>query len=191
MKGTGPLNLKQEDFCQIYVSTGKCGFSYDTAFGCTRAGKSPSSIASASTRLLRQPNVKERVQEIQNQIAERNNIAIDELISDLARMIRFDPADIYDDAGALLPIRQISRPVRQMISSLDVEELYIGKGKDRENYGCIKKVKLFSKLDAIEKLMKYLGAYEKDNTQKAPIIQYENVSKQYPDGHLKIVKKSG
>ena len=37
---------------------------------------------------------------------------------------------------------------------------------DKKANASIKDVKLISKLDAFEKLMKYYGGYEKDNSQK-------------------------
>ena len=49
-----------------------------------------------------------------------------------------------------------------MISSIDTDELFMGK----MIIGQTKKIRLYSKLDGIEKLMKHLGGYEKDNTQR-------------------------
>ena len=43
------------------------------------------------------------------------------------------------------------------------------------------KLKLYDKQRALENLGKNLGYYEEDNKQKTPVIQYQNVSNQFPD----------
>lgn len=188
-EGEGKLTPKMLEYCEEYVLTGSSKMAYLKAYN--TSNMKSGTISSKGSTMLTWKNIGDRISEIREKLYERNRATIDELIRDLSKMVRFDPGDMYDDNGALLPIKQMSKEVRQMIISFDLEELYFGKGKDKENYGCLKKVRLIPKLDAIEKLMKFLGAYQVDNIQKAPIIQYENVSKQYPNGHMKIVKKSG
>ena len=46
-------------------------------------------------------------------------------------------------------------------------EEYEGSGEDRRLVGHVKKYKVTEKTSAIDKLMKHLGLFEKDNEQKA------------------------
>ena len=80
--------------------------------------------------------------------------------------MRFDIADLYEDNGRLKSIHEIPKDSRLVISELSVFEEFEGTGKDRELIGFTKKLKTLDRKGAIVELMKYLGAYEKDNKQK-------------------------
>ena len=85
-------------------------------------------------------------------------------------MLRFDIAEIYDEAGNLKHIHSIPKKARLMISELSSDELKgTVKGKTVA-VGQTKKVKVFDKLQAIEKLMKHFGGYKADNDQSKPEI---------------------
>jgi len=163
------LTVMQEKFCQEYVKLSSPSKAYRASYNAENM--KPATIGTKSNHLINQYNISARILELRTGIENRNKITIDELVVDLANMVRFDPGDMYDDNGALLPIKQMPKNVRQMILSLDSIELYQGTGKRRIQVGEVKKVRLMPKLEAIEKLMKYFGAYEKDNNQKTPVQQ--------------------
>lgn len=56
-----------------------------------------------------------------------------------------------------------------MISQLEIDEIYV----KNESIGQVKKIKVFDKMQAVEKFMKYFGAYGKDNEQKQPIVNVD------------------
>ncbi|MEC4050579.1 terminase small subunit [Flavobacterium sp. SUN046] len=162
---TNNLTKKQEDFCQAYMKYGDMSAAYREAYKCNNM--KPESINIQGFKTFNLPKIALRIKELQSEVAERNKISIDELVQNLSGMVRFDPAEIYDENGALKSIHDIPKAARQMIAELNVDEI---------NYngtiiGHTKKLKLFDKLAAIEKLMKYLGGYEKHNEQKQQQIQ--------------------
>lgn len=169
---------KQEMFCQAYVRLGSMTEAYIEAYNATNMKQS--TIGVKASKMMKEYKYSIRVQTIREELEERNKITIDELVSDLARMIRFDPADMYSEVGELKAIHDMPKHVRQMISSLDVAEIWAGVGEDRIEIGQLKKIRLYNKLDAIDKLMKHLGAYGKHNSQK-PADQI--VVFQLPDNH--------
>ena len=73
----------------------------------------------------------------------------------------FKPKDLFNEDGSLKPINDLPDEVAGCIASLDVVENHFGESLQRKT-----KVKLYSKLEAIEKLAKHLGFYEKDNEQQ-------------------------
>ena len=158
------LTDKQENYCQAYVVCGNQSAAYRIAYDAD--SMNIHTVAQEACRLHANPDITARIRAIQNEAYERNKITIDELVQDLAGMVRFDPADMYDDDGKLLPLRQMPKQARQMISQLDTDELYVTIDGQREVIGYTKKVRTIQKLDAVEKLMKHLGGYEKDNFQK-------------------------
>lgn len=158
------LTDKQEKYCQAYVICANQSTAYRIAYNAEDMNSN--TIAVKACELHANGNVSVRIKQIQKEVYERNKITIDELVQDLAGMVRFDIADMYDEDGNMLPIKQMPLPVRQMIQQLETDEIYVTIDGKKEVIGHTKKVRTIPKLDAVEKLMKHLGGYEKDNFQK-------------------------
>lgn len=88
------------------------------------------------------------------------------MIQEAARIGLLDPARLFDEKGNLLPINDIPAEVRAAIASIEVGEVEI----DGEVTTRVKKIKLWDKNSALEKLMKHLGSFERDNQQKAGLF---------------------
>ncbi|AWH84920.1 hypothetical protein HYN59_07175 [Flavobacterium album] len=162
------LTIKQENFCQAYIRLGNKSAAYREVY--TVSGISQKNVCTKASLLTNNVLVMSRIKELQQEVSVRNNIDLDELLQTLAAMVRFDIADLYDENGTLIPLKDMPKETRQMIQQLDVSEVY-GRNSDgvRDVIGAVKKVKTYSRTDAIEKLMKHLGGYEKDNRQSQPI----------------------
>ena len=154
------LTEKEERYCQAYVVSGNQKTAYRTAYDAD--AMNDNSVAVEACRLHASPNISLRIREIQFEAYQRNKASIDELVADLSLMARFDIGDLYDDNGNLLPIKEMPLTGRQLINQFDVDEIKF----DGVSIGQTKKIRLYNKLDVVEKLMKHLGGYEKDNFQK-------------------------
>ncbi|MCW4470595.1 terminase small subunit [Flavobacterium sp. MFBS3-15] len=163
MKKLKPLNIRQENFCHAYVRLGSKSQAYQEAYSLTgeniaqRAGK-------YGFRLAKYPAAAARIAELQQEKFQRE-VSIDHLLHSLAAMLRFDIADLYDENGCLKNLKDLPKETRLMIQQFEVNEVFTRTGSERTLAGFTKKVKTYSKTDAIEKLMKHLGGYEKDNRQ--------------------------
>ncbi len=168
MKKTKTLTIKQENFCQAYIRHGNKSAAYREAYDIS--GMAQRTIWGKALVVGKNAGVIARIEELQQEAQARNNITLDEIIQELAAIVRFDIADLYDDNGALKNIADMPKATRQMIQQLDISEVY-GRNSEgvRDVVGAVKKVKTYSRTDAIEKLMKHLGGYEKDNQQSKPI----------------------
>lgn len=155
------LTDKQESFCQAYIASGNKSDAYRVAYDADAMNST--SVRVAAFELFQNPNITQRVDELQKEIRERNKIKIDDVLSVLTDMIKFDISELYDENDNLKSIHDIPKQHRQMITSVKSDHLYGGK----EIIGETKEVKTLNKLDVIEKFMKHLGGYEKDNTQKS------------------------
>lgn len=158
------LTEKQERFCQAYIEFGNKSEAYRDAYEADAMNSN--SVRVAANEVFNTPNVTLRIEELQKEIRERNKVKIDDVLGVLADMIKFDIAEIYDDEGRLRPIKDIPKPHREMINSVKVYEDFMNIDGQREKIGETKEVKILNKLDVIEKFMRHLGAYEKDNSQK-------------------------
>jgi len=159
------LTAKQESYCQNYVVCGNQSTAYRLAYDA--GAMNSNTVAVEACKLHSDHNITLRIKELQQETWERNKASIDELVNVLSGMVRFDIADLYDENGNLLQIKEMPLIARQMISELTSDEIKMG----GQSIGEVKKVKTIAKLDAVEKLMKHLGGYEKDNKQKAILVE--------------------
>ncbi len=98
--------------------------------------------------LLRTPWVMAEIQTLKAAQAQRLNLKADDVLLELMRLAAVDIGEAFDDAGRLLPIRQIPPDVRRAISGVDVDEL-------PGNVGVTRKVRFWDKKGALELLAKH------------------------------------
>ncbi len=168
-----PLTAKQETFCQEYIKTGNQSEAYRRAYNATNM--KPETINNKAYVLMNKDDIRARVELLQKEVAERNKIDIDECVAILAKIARFDIADVFNENGELKPIHQISRDARTAISSIESIQLFEYKDGEKVPDGILKKIKTISKEGAIDKLLKHLGGYEKDNRQKQTVIDFSKL----------------
>ena len=149
---------KQKRFCEEYM------VDLNATQAAIRAGYSKNSARQTASENLSKPDIQDYIAQERGKQKSKRIADITEVLEGLTKIVRFDKKEIYDENGKLLSIHKIPNDHRFAIQQLESEEI-----KDR--YGNIegysKKVKGYSKLDAMEKLLKYHGGYEKDNKQKS------------------------
>lgn len=169
------LTPKQEKFCVEYIRTGNKSEAYRLSYDAENMPNE--SIHVKANEVYNNVKVTLRVSELRKELAERNKITLDEVVQHISQIATFDIAECYDESNNLKSIHDIPKHIRTAIMGLKVLEEFQGFGKDKESIGFTKDIRVINKLDAFEKLMKHLGGYEKDNTQKnIPIRQIINMS---------------
>jgi phage terminase small subunit len=132
----------------------------------------PDSINVNASKLLADAKVSLRIEELRHAASSKVVATEARVIEELARIGLLDPGRMFADDGTLLPIKQMPADVRAAISSIEVEELRADDGKV---IGRTKKVKLWDKNSAADKLLRHLGSYAVDNRQRAS--PFEGVSR--------------
>ena len=150
------LNAKQKRFCEEYV------IDFNQTQAAIRAGYSKKTARQQGSKLLTKGNIIQYVDELKAGILKRSKMTVDECVQRLTAMARFDILDLYDENGAFKDLKDIPEDTRMAIESIDSDDIKMGDTKIGET----KKLKLSSRRENIKELMKYLGGYEKDNTQK-------------------------
>jgi len=150
------LTQKQRRFCEEYI------IDLNGTQAAIRSGYSERTATVVASENLTKPNVQNYIKQLQAEIQERNKITVDELVRTLASFVRLDPKDMFDENGMVKNLNDMPEAARKCIAELKVMEISSVDGP----IGVMKNIKLPSKLEAIEKLMKHLGGYEKDNEQK-------------------------
>lgn len=139
------------------------------------AGYSEKTAYSQGNRLLKDVEIKQQLSKRQEKLALKYSLDTESVLQELARMVYADPRRAFGPDGALLPVKEWPDDVAAMVASVEVDALYEGSGKDRKQIGVTQKVKFWDKNSAIEKAMKHLGQFEKDNRQRNP---FETMNKE-------------
>ena len=156
---TRPLTPKQEKFCQLVAEGNTYAESYRQAYPTSQKWKNEA-VWVKSSELMSKGNVLVRVKEIQQEIAERNQVTLQEVLEEMASWLRFDPLELFDKDNCVKEMSDIPTNVRKCLASpIQVTELYIGKGQDKEKIGEVKIIKFQDKVKVADNFMKKFGAY--------------------------------
>lgn len=128
------------------------------------AGYSPKSAGQAGCGLRKDPKVVELIQAAADKAAAAAGLSLERTLKEVARLAYMDPRKLYDEAGALRPVTDLDDDTAATIASIEVEEI----GADGAVIGRTKRIRHWDKNAALEKAMKFHGAYEADNRQKPP-----------------------
>lgn len=148
-------------FVEAYIANG--GNATEAA---KTAGYSPKTAYSQGQRLLKDVEIKQRLEHRQEKLARKYELTTEAVIAELAKIVHFDPRRALDENGAVLPVHLWPDDVAAAIASFEVSEERDDKGNP---IGQTKKLRVFDKNAAIEKAMKHLGLFEKDNLQRSGV----------------------
>jgi len=103
--------------------------------------------------------VQKRIQELANERADRTEVNADTVLKGLLEIATTDIAEAFNEDGTLKPIHEIPIEVRKAISSIEVNELFEGFGKERTQIGLTKKIKFWDKVRSLENLGRHLKLF--------------------------------
>lgn len=137
-------------------------------YAAIRAGYPARTADVQGQQLLKHDEVIKEIARIDALTWKRNTATIDELLSTLSDIARANVTDLFKEDGTMRSLKDIPEHVKRAISSISVKEHYLG----GELAGVTHRIKMSGKQEAIDKMLKVLGAYERDNMQKnaQPVI---------------------
>lgn len=112
---------------------------------------------------LQHPITQEHIRKETDKVAEKADITQERVIKEIARIGLFDPRKLFDNRGNPLPIQDLDDNVAAVIAGMKIREVPMG---EDGQMATVIEYKIADKNSALEKLMRFLGAYEKDNKQK-------------------------
>jgi len=123
-----------------------------------RAGYSAHTAVAIARENLLKPPIKAAVDKILAERSAKTKIDAAWLLTRLADEATADTADLYDENGNLKSIHDWPLIWRQgLVSGMDIEVLYEGKGRDKEAVGTLTKVKLSDRAKRLEMLGKHVN----------------------------------
>lgn len=138
------------------------------------AGFSPKTARQQGQRLLSNVDIASEIARRRAEVLvaaqEKTSLTVEGVLEELRRIVHADPRKFFDKDGNLLPITDLDDATVAALAGVEVVEEFAGRGENRELIGYIKKVKFWDKNSAIDKAMKHLGLFEKDNKQKPVVV---------------------
>ncbi len=145
------LTAKQRAFVREYL------LDLNATQAAIRAGYSEKTACEQGSRLLANVNVAAAIEKAKASRAERTQIDADWLLKRLADEAVADIADLIDEEGGVKPVDQWPLIWRQgLVSGIEVEELFEGRGQDRTHIGRVRKVKLSDRIKRLELIGKHV-----------------------------------
>jgi phage terminase small subunit len=130
-----------------------------------RAGYSEKTANEQAAQLLKKPEVAKAIEAAKDKRSERADVDALWVLKRLHEEATADIADLYDDSGNLLPVKEWPEVWRQgLVQGVEVEELFEGHGKDRQRVGTVRKVRLDPRVRRIELIGKHVGVKAFEDT---------------------------
>lgn len=152
-KGAVELTPRQSRFVDEYL------LDLNGKQAAIRAGYAERSAEGTASRLLSNAKVANAIAQRQKDRAERTKVDADYVLHRLHTIDQLDIADILDDAGNLLPVKQWPKAWRQSITAADMHEMQTG-----DIMTVVRKIKWPDKLKTLELIGKHnsVKAFEEE-----------------------------
>ena len=111
-------------------------------------------------KIIREKETQDRISYLMFVRSKRTEVTQDRIIEELASIAFFNIKDIHNLDGTIKKLDSISRRTASAIASID---LIVQKNRQGNETGILKKIKLESKLIALEKLAKHLGMFQENS----------------------------
>lgn len=165
------LTPKQEAFCLAYVETGNASAAYRRSYD-VAADSKPETVWQSASRLLSDPKVAARVEEMMADAANTAGVNAVRILRELSRIGFADLRHAFDETGALRKPADWSDEFAASVASIEVVTRSIGEGQVEY----VHKLKTWDKNSALEKIAKHLGMFVErhEHTGKggAPLVEY-------------------
>lgn len=166
-----PLQNEQHElFCQELLLLKPQQRAYQKAY----PGVSLNVASAASSRLLDDVRVRERLAYLKKEQRERYKMTADDIHARLVMAAFVDPADMFDADGNPIPIHKLPPEVRLSIESFEVEDIVVGEGDNKVNIGRTSKIKVISKAKSLELLGRHQSMFN-DNLKVTGTLTLEQL----------------
>jgi phage terminase small subunit len=147
------INEKQELFCNEYLKD------RNATRAAIRAKYSPETAAEQASRLLRNVNIKARINELIKEQLDKIKIDVGFILREILNSATIDISDAYDENGNIKSISEMPEPLRKSIIQIESDELFDGVGKDRALIGYTKKIRIQDRIKSLDLLGRHLKMF--------------------------------
>jgi phage terminase small subunit len=158
------LTSQQENFAELVAAGLNQSEAYRRAY---RAGRMKAeTIHKRACELAADGKVAGRIAELRGPALEKAKVAVERTLLEIARIAYADPRKLFREDGTLKAVHELDDETAAMVASMEREEIKVGE----RVVGHTRRIRLWDKNAALEKAMKHLGLYERDNRQGRPQV---------------------
>jgi len=167
----GELTLRQETALAHYLKNGNKTEAYRVAY--STKNMKPASVNRKAVELFDKVNIRSRIEEYVRKRKYDADITQERVLEEEKCIAYFDISQMFElKEWTLIHPKNLPEHVRRAIKSIEIKELRVLKGEP-QRYKF--KYKFWNKDGSLERVSKHLGLYERDNAQKAAVIQINMV----------------
>lgn len=152
------LTAKQKRFCEEYV------IDLNGTQAAVRAGYSEKTAGVIADENLKKPYLKKIIADLKEKLRIKCGISAAEVIEELRKVGFSNVQDFIDTDNTIQDISKVEKQKAAAVAGIETSESTSKDGTVTVNT----KFKLYNKVDALEKLGRHLGIFEKDNQQQKP-----------------------
>lgn len=161
------MEARHQKFCDSYL------LSFNATKAAVDAGFSEKTAGQIGYKLLRREDVQQYLAERRAALAASTGVTLERTVAEIARVAFADMRDVVEwgtrdvDVSDTLSVPMaFAEPKDSTTLSPDVAAAVAEVSQGKTGF----KIKLHSKTNALDMLMKHLGGYERDNNQKADAL---------------------
>ncbi|MGJ1360593.1 terminase small subunit [Sphingobacterium spiritivorum] len=173
------LTDKQERFVKEYL------IDLNATQAAIRAGYSEISARQIAEKNMSKHDIQEAIKNAQQEISKRNDITIDRVLNEYAKIAFSDVRNILTPDGGLKDAFEWDNETAGAVASIKSFEVTTPEG---EKLGTNREIKMYDKLRALDSIGKHLGFFETDNKQKQAQIDLNSLSDDTINALLKAKK---
>jgi hypothetical protein len=150
------LTPRQERFAQLVAGgTMSQADAYREAYPASKGWKSAESVHVNAAQLAADTKVRIRIEELQQAAADQAGLDAQKVIAEVRKLAHSDIGSVMHPDGRVKLPHELDPSTRAAVKKFKIDEL------GRIEY------EFWPKNDALDKAMRYLGLYERDNNQQA------------------------
>lgn len=152
------LTPKQEAFAVAVASGMSQSDAYRTAYP-TSAKWLAKSVWERASALAADAKVQARIADLLKKAAESNDVTVERLLREMARLAFIDPRKLVGPGGAVLPLHELDEDTARAVASMEVSQDFEFTEDGKVPAGYTKKVKLWDKRASLEMLGRHLKMF--------------------------------
>jgi phage terminase small subunit len=154
------LSEQQKLYCAEFI------VDFNGTAAAKRAGYTEGHAKDTACRLMKRPDIRAEIGRLLTERRERTLLTAENVMRELASIAFSDPADMLDADGNMLPLHLMPPHMRRAISGFDVDTVTRRESGEVVPIHDVYKIKFWDKGTALERAMRHLGLFEKDNKQR-------------------------
>lgn len=159
------LKPEHERFCLEYVFDDNQTRAYMRAYPNSTYG----AAAVSAHELLKNPKIVARVDALRAERNKRLEISADKVLRRLEARASANIRDLYKPDGTFIPVHELHPDVAIAIKSIEVDEIYVGKGDERTAIGITRKITMLDGKASDELLGKNLKLWKEVGSEDNPL----------------------